>query len=112
MIKDLSNEYSKFKEEGVEVVVISPQKEIHVKKFQEKHDPKIILVADESREVTKQFMVFTRGSIMDFLEWRHNLGIKTSYLLDPEGRIVWRYVGKNSSDNPPIPLLFQAIQEN
>jgi len=40
------------------------------------------------------------------------ISFKGIYLVDKKGNIAWRYLSKEKTDNPPVELVLQAIDEN
>ena len=40
------------------------------------------------------------------------IAFKGTYLIDKNGKIAWRYLSKDKTDNPSADLVIQAIDEN
>ena len=77
-----------------------------LKKLAEKQNYDFTVIADEKAEIAKQFKAY--GKPIDFDMIKIELAIPTTYLVNAEGKIVWRYLG-NKTDRPSIEAILDAI---
>jgi len=69
------------------------------------------IIADMKGDIVKNYKVYTTGNMVDHAFLKFKLAIPTTYLIDTNGIIKWRYVGTRE-DRPDISQIFQAIEEN
>ena len=89
--KDFSCLIGEFKDEGTEVIGVSPDSAASHRKFRAKHDLSVRLVADESKAVINAYGVWAEKTMYG----RKYMGVERStFLIDKTGRIAraWRNV--------------------
>ena len=88
---DFTEKITEFKSLNAVVIGVSPDPIERHRKFIEKHNLKVILLSDVSREVLNMYGVI--GLKKRFGKEYYSV-IRSTYLIDPEGRIieVWRNV--------------------
>ena len=69
------------------------------------------IIADMQGDIVKGYKVYSTGNMVDHAFLKFKLAIPTTYLVDTNGIITWRYVGTRE-DRPDISQIFQAIEEN
>ena len=69
------------------------------------------IIADMKGNIVKNYKVYTTGNSLDHAFLKFKLAIPTTYLIDTNGIIKWRYVGTRE-DRPDISQIFQAVEEN
>lgn len=77
-----------------------------IKKLAEKQNYDFTLIADERAEIAKQYKAY--GKPVDFDLIKIEIAIPTTYLVNTEGKIIWRYLG-NKTERPTIEELLGAI---
>ncbi len=77
-----------------------------IKKLAEKENYDFTIIADEKAEISKQYKAF--GKPVDFDMIKMLIAIPTTYLIDTNGKIVWRYLG-NKTERPTIEAILEAI---
>ncbi len=80
-----------------------------LKKLTEKSEYDFTVIADEKAEIAKQYKAF--GKSIDYDMIKFELAIPTTYLINPDGKIVWRYLG-NKTDRPSVKAILEAIDTN
>ena len=95
----------------VQLVAIARDSPKKLSSFAQRFDIQVRMLADRKGSVVKDYKVYTTGSKVDHLFLKFSLAIPTTYLINQEGIITWRYVG-NREDRPSMDLLTQAITEN
>ena len=77
-----------------------------LKKLSEKQNYDFTVIADEKAEIAKQYKAF--GKPVDFDMIKIEIAIPTTYLVNANGKITWRYLG-NKTDRPSIEAILDAI---
>lgn len=88
------------------IVAISTDKAKSLKKLAEKENYNFIVISDADAKISKEYNVF--GKPIDYDMLKTELAIPTTYLIDSNGNIVWRYLG-NKTDRPSIAVILEAI---
>jgi peroxiredoxin len=88
------------------IVAISTDKARPLKKLAQKENYNFIIISDADTKISKEYNVF--GKPIDYDMMKMELAIPTTYLIDSNGIIVWRYVG-NKTDRPSINAILEAI---
>jgi len=91
---------------NVKFVSIGTDKARPIKKLADKEEYKFSIIADEQAKISKDYNVF--GKPIDFKMLKFELAIPSTYLIDPNGKIVWRYIG-TKTDRPKIEDILNAI---
>ncbi len=83
--KDFSCLTKEFDDAGAIVIGVSPDSAKSHAKFRAKHDLSVVLASDETKETLQAYDVWVEKSMYG----RKYMGvIRTTYLINPEGRIV------------------------
>lgn len=90
------------------MIAISTDRIGSLKKLAEKEGYKFSVISDADAKISKAYNVF--GKPVDYDMIKFELAIPTSYLIDSNGKIVWRYVG-NKTDRPSIEAILEAIDK-
>jgi len=109
--KDFTQHIEDFKKLNAVVIGISPDSVKSHKKFKEKHDLKVILLSDESKEVLKKYGVWQLKKMYG----REYYGvIRSTFLIDPDGNIVheWRRVKVKEHVENVIEKLKEMVKQS
>ena len=90
----------------VKFVSIATDRVRPLKRLTDKENYKFSIVADEQAKISKDYNVF--GIPIDFDTIKSELAIPSTYLIDRDGKIVWRYIG-TKTDRPEIQDILKAI---
>ena len=88
------------------MIAISTDKARPLKNLVEKEDYKFRVISDADAKISKEYNVF--GKPIDYDMLKTELAIPTSYLINSNGKIVWRYVG-TKTDRPSIEAILEEI---
>jgi peroxiredoxin len=102
----LNNTIEEFKKRNIKLLIIVTDRSMSLKKLSEKENYDFTVIADEKAEIAKQFKAF--GKPIDYDMIKFELAIPTTYLIDTDGKIIWRYLG-NKTDRPSIEAILEAI---
>ena len=91
---------------NVKFVSIGTDRARPIKKLADKEEYKFSIVADEQAKISKDYNVF--GKPIDYDTIKSELAIPSTYLIDRDGKIVWRYIG-TKTDRPKMQQILDAI---
>ncbi len=88
---DFSSKLEEFEELGAVVIGVSPNSCESHRRFQEKHNLKVLLLCDPSKEVLRKYRAW---GIKKMYGKEYEGVIRTTYLINPQGKIahIWRNV--------------------
>jgi len=107
--KDFSESIEEFEELNAVVIGISPDSVQSHKKFREKHDLRVILLSDESKETMQKYGVWQLKKMYG----RSYYGvIRSTFLIDPDGKIIheWKQVKVKGHINEVLKKLREVIK--
>ncbi|MBY9020359.1 MAG: TlpA family protein disulfide reductase [Candidatus Lokiarchaeota archaeon] len=90
----------------VKFVSIATDKTRPLKRLADKENYKFSIIADEQAKISNDYNVF--GKPIDYDTIKAELAIPSTYLIDRNGNIVWRYIG-TKTDRPKIQEILDAI---
>ena len=90
----------------VKFVSIATDKTRPLKRLADKENYNFSIIADEQAIISKDYKVF--GIPIDYEMIKSELAIPSTYLIDQNGSIVWRYIG-TKTDRPKIQEILDAI---
>ncbi len=91
---------------NIKFVSIATDRARPLKRLADKENYKFSIVADEQATISKEYNVF--GIPIDYNMIKRELAIPSTYLIDRNGKIVWRYIG-TKTDRPKIQEILDAI---
>lgn len=68
------------------------------------------LVSDRGAKLAKKFNVYTFGRAIDIVYLKTKLAIPSTFLINSNLKIVWKYIGSRE-DRPSIDLLMRTIDQ-
>lgn len=92
----LAKVYNEFIEAGVEIWAISPQDRERNQAFQDKRKIQYPILEDNNQDIIR-----TWGLINELDESaQYDIPYPTTYIIDRNGRVHWRRLGRNAEDRP------------
>ena len=91
---------------NVKLVSIATDRARPLKRLADKENYKFSIIADDQAKISKDYNVF--GIPIDYDTIKSELAIPSTYLIDRNGKIVWRYIG-TKTDRPKIQDILDAI---
>ena len=79
-----------------------------LKRLAEKENYKFTVIADPEAKISNAYKVF--GKPIDYEMIKNELAIPSTFLINPKGEIVWRYIG-TKTDRPKMETIIDAIEE-
>jgi peroxiredoxin len=79
-----------------------------LRKFKEENNFKVDMISDRGAKIAKQFDVywFASGGGKDY---KIKQAVPSKYLINKEGKIIWKYIGKDKTDRPSIEMMTDII---
>ncbi len=77
-------------------------------KFKEENDFNIDIISDRGAKIAKQYDVywFAPGAGLDY---KIKQAVPSKFLINKDGKIVWKYIGKDKTDRPTIEMMTKII---
>ena len=107
-LSKFNNAASEFNKRNVKLITIASDKGRPLKKLAEKENYNFTVVADPEVKISKEYNVF--GKPIDYEMIKVELAIPSTFLINPSGEIVWRYIG-TKTDRPKMETIISAIEE-
>ncbi len=99
---------SEFENRNVKLITIATDRAKPLKKLAEKENYKFTVIADPEAKISNAYKVF--GKPIDYEMIKIELAIPSTFLINPKGEIVWRYIG-TKTDRPKMETIIGAIEE-
>jgi len=101
----IQNIYPELEKRGVRVVVILAQKRARIRDFLLKHTYSFPLLADERREVVKEYGVYVRVNFESV-----HIARPATFILDGDGIIRYIFVASIQTEYPKDADIFATLQ--
>ncbi|MCK6502156.1 peroxiredoxin family protein [Myxococcota bacterium] len=106
----LSAAYEAFRDRGAEILAISNERVREGREVLRKVGPPYPLLLDEDGEVIRAYALeVTRRDPLGWVLRKQGYAHPAVFVVDPDGRIAWRYVGRHYRDRPSVDLVLQAL---
>ncbi len=105
-LNQFAKHYNQFQKLNVDVFSILGQNKASVQSYLEKHPLPFPVLVDETREVIKAFDVYHPIGIDAF-----NIARPSVFLISPDQKIVYGYVGRHQADLPKKERLTDTIHQ-
>ncbi len=82
-----------------------------MRKFKEENGFKIDLISDRGAKIAKEYGVywFAPGGGKNY---KIKQAVPSKFLIDKNGEIIWKYIGKDKTDRPSIKMMVEIIDNN
>ncbi len=105
-LSKLNSNISDIEMRNVKFLSIGTDRVRPLKKLADKENYKFSIISDDQAKISKDYNVF--GRPIDYDTIKSELAIPSTYLIDRNGKIVWRYIG-TKTDRPKIQDILNAI---
>lgn len=105
-LRKLNKNIEELKKRNIKLIVIVTDRAMPLKQLAEKRKYDFTVISDEKGELAKQYKAF--GKPIDYDMIKVELAIPTTYLINSDGNVVWRYLG-NKTERPSIEAILEAI---
>jgi len=106
----LTEHISEFKKRNIKLLSIASDSVGLLRKFREENNFKVDIISDRGAKIAKEYDVywFAPGA-------GKKINIKqafpSKFLINKEGIIVWKYIGKDKTDRPSIEMMTSIIDK-
>lgn len=82
-----------------------------MRKFKEENGFKIDLISDRGAKIAKEYGVywFAPGGGKNY---KIKQAVPSKFLINKNGEIIWKYIGKDKTDRPSIKMMVEIIDNN
>ncbi len=98
---ELQRNYSRFEEAGAEIIALAVANVSSVDKVRKAIGITYPMLADPQHRMAEAYGVY------DLLG--DGLAAPSVFVIDTDGRIVWQYIGRNSTDRPKVAQILEQI---
>lgn len=79
-----------------------------MRNFKEENKFKVDMISDRGAKIAKKYDVywFAPGGGKDY---KIKQAVPSKFLINKEGKIIWKYIGKNKTDRPSIEMMTDII---
>jgi peroxiredoxin len=101
---------SEFKTRKIKVLSIASDSIRLLKNFKEENDFQIDMISDRGAKIAKLYGVYwyAPGGGNDY---KIKQAIPSKFLINKEGIIIWKYIGKDKTDRPSIEMMTSIIDK-
>ena len=81
-----------------------------LRKFKEENKFDVDMISDRGAKIAKQYDVywFASGGGKDY---KIKQAVPSKFLIDKNGKIIWKYIGKDKTDRPSIEMMTSIIDK-
>jgi peroxiredoxin len=97
-MSQLAHEYPRLQGSGVNLVMLSVDSLVRGRQMVEQTQPPFPVLSDRDVDAALAYNVFVDG-----------IALPATFLIDRQGIVQWRYVGKSAADRPTPEVLLQEI---
>ena len=105
-LREFAQQSDEFEKLGVRLVPISVDDQQHAHDVWEKADKKFTILSDPGAVVIRKY-----GLLHESGHGGSDIALRTTILMDPEGRERWRRVSQSVPDIPPAQETFENIRK-
>ncbi len=107
----LTEHLSKFKKRRIKLLSIASDSIRLLRKFKEENKFTVDIISDRGAKIAKEYDVYWfapgAGKKINIKQ-----AVPSKFLINKEGRIIWKYIGKDKTDRPSIEMMISIIDEN
>ena len=105
----LTGDLHEFEKRNVKLIAIASDTANLLKKFKEENNFAIDMISDRGAKIAKDYDVywFTNG----FGAMKVKQAVPSKFLIDKNGTIVWKYVGRDKTDRPTVKMMMILIDK-
>ncbi len=80
-----------------------------LRNFKEQNNFKVDMISDRGAKIAKEYDVYWYAKA--FSNIRIKQAVPSKFLIDKNGIIVWKYIGKDKTDRPSIKMMLILIDK-
>ena len=106
----LTEHISEFEKRNIKLLSIASDSVGLLRKFREENNFNIDLISDRGAKIAKEYDVYWfapgAGKKINIKQ-----AVPSKFLINKEGIIVWKYIGKDKTDRPTIEMMTSIIDK-
>ena len=109
-LKLLTENLSEFKKRKIKLLSIASDSVRLLKVFKEDNNFKVDMISDRGAKIAKEYGVYwyAPGGGKDY---KIKQAVPSKFLINKDGIIVWKYIGKDKTDRPSIEMMTSIIDK-
>lgn len=107
-LKLLTDNISEFEQRNIKLTSIASDSVRLLTKFKQENGFAVDIISDRGAKIAKKYDVywFAPGGGKDY---KIKQAVPSKFLINKEGKIIWKYVGKDKTDRPSIEMMIDII---
>jgi peroxiredoxin len=107
----LTENLSEFKKRKIKLLSIASDSVRLLKLFKEDNNFEVDMISDRGAKIAKQYGVYwyAPGGGKDY---KIKQAVPSKFLINKDGIIVWKYIGKDKKDRPSIEMMTSIIDKH
>ncbi len=107
----MTENLSEFKKRKIKLLSIASDSVRLLKVFKEDNNFKVDMISDRGAKIAKEYGVYwyAPGGGKDY---KIKQAVPSKFLINKDGIIVWKYIGKDKTDRPSIKMMTSIIDKN
>jgi len=108
-LKVLTDNIHLFEEKNVKLISIASDTMRLLRNFKEQNNFAIDMISDRGAKIAKEYDVYWYAKA--FSNIRIKQAVPSKFLIDKNGIIVWKYIGKDKTDRPSVKMMLILIDK-
>jgi peroxiredoxin len=106
----LTENLSEFEKRNIKLLSIASDSVRLLSKLKEENNFNIDMISDRGAKIAKLYGVywFAPGGGK---EYKIKQAVPSKFLIDKDGKVVWKYIGKDKTDRPSIEMMTEIIDK-
>lgn len=106
----MTENLSEFKKRKIKLLSIASDSVRLLKVFKEDNNFKVDMISDRGAKIAKEYGVYwyAPGGGKDY---KIKQAVPSKFLINKDGIIVWKYIGKDKTDRPSIEMMTSIIDK-
>lgn len=104
----MTDNISEFEQRNIKLTSIASDSVRLLTKFKQENGFAVDIISDRGAKIAKKYDVywFAPGGEKDY---KIKQTVPSKFLINKEGKIIWKYVGKDKTDRPSIEMMIDII---
>lgn len=104
----MTDNISEFEQRNIKLTSIASDSVRLLTKFKQENGFAVDIISDRGAKIAKKYDVywFAPGGGKDY---KIKQAVPSKFLINKEGKIIWKYVGKDKTDRPSIEMMIDII---
>jgi peroxiredoxin len=109
-LRILTDNIEKFQQRNIKLISIASDSNRLLRNFKEENKFSVDMISDRGAKIAKEYGVYwyTTGAGKDY---KIKQAVPSKFLINRQGIIVWKYIGKDKTDRPSIEMMTEIIDK-